>query len=105
MVHGRSSFFSPLCAGCCCSAGCVGVFVRSDRCGCGGAGGVFGPPDKGFPATGVIAEGALNGPGWTYAQIDLGAVAEVRRAGGVRNRTHWAEQGASDGEVTYISLL
>lgn len=69
-----------------------------------GAGGVFGPPDTGFPATGVIAEGALNRPGWTYAQIDLGAVAEVRRAGGVRNRTHWAEQGASDGEVTYIPL-
>ena len=69
-----------------------------------GAGGVFGPPDTGFPATGVIAEGVLNKPGWTYAEIDPGAVAEVRRAGGVRNRTHWAEQGASDAEVTYIPL-
>jgi predicted amidohydrolase len=69
-----------------------------------GAGGVFGPPDKGFPATGVMAEGALNVPAWTYAEVDIGAVAEVRRAGGVRNRSHWAEQGAGDGEVTYIPL-
>ncbi|WP_243614803.1 carbon-nitrogen hydrolase family protein [Shimia aestuarii] len=69
-----------------------------------GAGGVFGPPDKGFPATGVIAEGVLNVPAWTYGEADLSAVAEVRRAGGVRNRTHWAEQGARDGEVTYIPL-
>ena len=69
-----------------------------------GAGGVFGPPDKGFPPTGVIAEGVLNRPGWTYGEVELAAVAEVRRAGGVRNRSHWAEQGSRDGEVTYLPL-
>ena len=57
-----------------------------------GAGGIFCPPDKGFPGTGVLAEGGLNTPGWTYAEVDLAAIAEVRANGGVRNRLHWDEQ-------------
>ena len=43
-------------------------------------GGVFGPPDTGFPATGVIAEGTLNTPGWTYAESTW-AIARVRADG------------------------
>lgn len=62
-----------------------------------GAGGVFGPPDKGLPGTGVLAEGVLNRPGWTYADINLEAIAEVRRDGHVLNRTHWDEQSGRDG--------
>ena len=58
-----------------------------------GAGGVFGPPDTGFPGTGVLACGTLDRPGWTYAEVTPAAVAEVRAQGGVRNRAHWAEQG------------
>lgn len=57
-----------------------------------GMGGVFGPPDTGFPDTGVIAEGVLNRPGWTYAEVDLAAVARVRADGGVLNRAHWDDQ-------------
>ena len=57
-----------------------------------GAGGVFCPPDKGLPDTGVIAEGQLNQPGWTYAEVDLAQIAEVRRDGRVLNRKHWQEQ-------------
>lgn len=57
-----------------------------------GMGGVFGPPDMGFPATGVIAEGELNQPGWTYAEVDLEAVRAVRADGHVLNMTHWEEQ-------------
>ena len=57
-----------------------------------GMGGIFGPPDTGFPATGVLAEGQLNEPGWTYADVDLEAIAHVRRDGIVRNRTHWQER-------------
>jgi predicted amidohydrolase len=57
-----------------------------------GMGGIFGPPDTGFPGTGVLAEGSLNQPGWTLAEVDLEAIANVRRAGAVRNRTHWSEQ-------------
>lgn len=57
-----------------------------------GAGGIFGPPDHGFPPSGVLAEGALNAPGWTYAEADLSAIAAVRANGGVLNRLHWSEQ-------------
>ena len=57
-----------------------------------GAGGVFCPPDQGFPSTGVIAEGAIGTPGWTYAEVDLDAIRAVRADGHVLNLTHWAEQ-------------
>ncbi|MDP5219306.1 carbon-nitrogen hydrolase family protein [Ruegeria sp. 2205SS24-7] len=57
-----------------------------------GAGGIFGPPDKGFPATGVLAEGKMNTPGWTYAEVDLATITEVRRDGAVLNRQHWSKQ-------------
>ena len=61
-----------------------------------GKGGVFGPPDTGFPPTGVIAEGVLNAPGWTFAEIDLAAIAHVRRDGVVLNRAHWDDQQGRD---------
>lgn len=57
-----------------------------------GMGGVFGPPDMGFPATGILAEGRLNAPGWTFADVDLAQVAKVRANGVVLNRRHWEEQ-------------
>ena len=69
-----------------------------------GAGGVFGPPDLGFPPTGVLAEGALNVPGWTYAEVPEGAVETVRRAGVVANRAHWVEQPQGAGAVTKRDL-
>ena len=69
-----------------------------------GTGGIFGPPDKGFPATGVMAEGTLNHPGWTYADIDLSAIAEVRADGQVLNRTHWEEQAPRVESVTLSAL-
>jgi predicted amidohydrolase len=69
-----------------------------------GRGGIFGPPDRGFPPTGVIAEGELNVPGWTYAEVDLDHVAEVRRDGVVLNRAHWTEQDARDLTVPLTKL-
>lgn len=65
-----------------------------------GAGGVFCPPDTGFPETGVLAEGVLNTPGWTYATVDPALIAHVRADGGVLNRAHWAEQTGRDANVT-----
>ncbi|MEO3415571.1 carbon-nitrogen hydrolase family protein [Roseovarius sp. CAU 1744] len=65
-----------------------------------GMGGIFGPPDAGFPDTGVLAEGTLNTPGWTYAEVDLGAIAHVRTDGRVLGRAHWAEQSGRDTPVT-----
>lgn len=69
-----------------------------------GAGGVFGPPDRGFPATGVLAAGTLNQPGWTYAEVDLSAIANVRADGVVLNRRHWDDQAGRDGKVTKCCL-
>lgn len=69
-----------------------------------GMGGVFGPPDRGFPGTGVMAEGVLNQPGWTYADVDLAKVAEVRADGNVLNLTHWQEQLPRATKVTSVRL-
>jgi predicted amidohydrolase len=57
-----------------------------------GAAGVFGPPDGRFPETGVIAAGKPGDSGWTYAEVDLDAVRDVRENGQVLNRAHWPEQ-------------
>lgn len=69
-----------------------------------GMGGVFGPPDIGFPETGVIAEGVLNQPGWTYGDVDLARVAHVRADGGVLNRSHWGDQAGRDAAPIVASL-
>lgn len=65
-----------------------------------GMGGIFGPPDTGFPMTGVLAEGTLNQPAWTYAEVDMEAIAHVRTDGVVLNRTHWEEQDSRVNSVT-----
>ena len=67
-----------------------------------GAAGVFGPPDKGFPETGVLAEGALDQPGWVVADVDLSAIAAVRRDGDVLNHAHWPEQ---DGRLARVETV
>ncbi len=69
-----------------------------------GMGGIFGPPDKGFPETGVLAEGMMNQPGWTVAEVDLNAIAEVRADGRVLGRTHWVEQDGRDQEAPVVRL-
>lgn len=57
-----------------------------------GAAGVFGPPDRGMPATGVLALGEMDATQWLFADVDLAKVAELRADGGVLNARHWAEQ-------------
>ncbi len=69
-----------------------------------GTGGVFGPPDKGFPPTGVIACGTLDAPGWTIAEVDLGAIRTVRADGHVLNLAHWEEQHPRVTQVEYSRL-
>ncbi len=69
-----------------------------------GRGGVFGPPDTGFPEDGIIASGGLNHAGWTYATIDRAAIAHVRADGVVLNRRHWDEQVPRDGAITNVAL-
>ncbi|MHC9236428.1 carbon-nitrogen hydrolase family protein [Pseudooceanicola sp. 502str34] len=69
-----------------------------------GMGGIFGPPDAGFPPNGVLAEGRLGQPGWTYAEVDLAQVAEVRANGHVRNLRDWDEQPADHISPEVIAL-
>jgi predicted amidohydrolase len=59
-----------------------------------GAAAIYGPPDLGFPADGVVAQGRLNEPGWVFGEVDLARVMRVRREGAVFNHHHWDEQGA-----------
>jgi predicted amidohydrolase len=69
-----------------------------------GMGGIFGPPDTGFPPTGVLAEGTLNTSGWTMAEVDIDTIAKVRADGNVLNATHWNEQPARITDVTQCRL-
>ncbi len=69
-----------------------------------GMGGVFAPPDIGFPDTGVIAEGRIGQPGWTFGDVDINSIAHVRAGGDVRNRQHWSEQSPRHAQVTYCDL-
>jgi predicted amidohydrolase len=59
-----------------------------------GAAAIYGPPDLGFPETGVLAEGALNAPGWVTAELDRAAIARVRRDGAVLGHAHWPESAS-----------
>ena len=51
---------------------------------------VFGPVDRGFPDDGVIARGAMDEPGWLYAELDPAAITAVRREGAVLNHRDYA---------------
>jgi len=66
-----------------------------------GAAAIYGPPDMGFPDTGVLAEGVLNVPAWIYADVSLEAIRAVRADGRVLNVQHWEEQVS---RVTKISV-
>ncbi len=69
-----------------------------------GRAGLYGPPDSGFPADGILAESTLNAPGWVMADIDPAAIAHVRQNGQVLNWLHWREQDARLGSVDVVSF-
>lgn len=53
---------------------------------------VFGPPDTGFPADGILADSPRDRPGWVLAEIDLAQIAETRAHGAVANHADWPRQ-------------
>ncbi len=57
-----------------------------------GAAAIYGPPDRGMPADGVLAIGEMDAAQWVFAEVDLARVAELRADGGVLSARHWAEQ-------------
>lgn len=67
-----------------------------------GAAAIYGPSDKGFPETGILAQTALNEPGWAIAEIDLAAVETVRSTGSVFNHKHWPEQAVRAAQTVEI---
>lgn len=56
---------------------------------------IYGPPDGFWPETGIIAEGAMDAPGWVTAEVDLARVRQSRSNGAVLPFAHWPEQAAS----------
>jgi predicted amidohydrolase len=52
---------------------------------------VYGPPQVGFPEDGTVAEGALDTPGWLFADLDLGRVRAARADGEVLLFRHWGD--------------
>jgi predicted amidohydrolase len=61
-----------------------------------GIAGVYGPPDRGFPDDGVIAQGCEDAPGWVRARLEPAATREARRNGQVLNFQHWPEGETTD---------
>jgi len=50
---------------------------------------IYGPVDRGFHDTGVVVEGAVDAPGWVFADLDPASIEAVRRNGAVRNHLGW----------------
>lgn len=57
-----------------------------------GAAAIYGPPDRDWPDTGVLAQGEMNAPGWVVAEVDLDRVTQSRTDGDVLLFRHWSEQ-------------
>lgn len=53
---------------------------------------LYGPPDRGFPADGVIAEASSPEEDWLIAEIDREVIEAVRRDGQVLNHRDWSLQ-------------
>lgn len=61
-----------------------------------GIGGIYVPAEARVSKTGVLAEGRLSEPGWIFADIDLGALEDLRTTGEMRNANDWnAQPGAA----------
>ena len=54
-----------------------------------GAACILGPADRGFAEDGVVACGAMDTPGWVFAELDPARIAHVRAHGAVRNHHDW----------------
>jgi predicted amidohydrolase len=57
-----------------------------------GRAGIYVPAEHALSETGVLAEGALDRPGWIAADLDLARLARLSAEGEMRNRADWALQ-------------
>jgi predicted amidohydrolase len=67
---------------------CAGVEMNRGRAA------IYGPPDAGWPETGILAEGAMDAPGWVVAEVSRDQIARTRADGVVLTHAHWPEQAA-----------
>ncbi|WP_147124184.1 carbon-nitrogen hydrolase family protein [Shimia ponticola] len=68
-----------------------------------GRAGVFAPQDGGMPDDGVLAFGPPDTSGWSYADIDLAQIRDIRQQGAVRGVAHWPEQIDRIARVEHIT--
>ena len=69
-----------------------------------GAAGVFAPSDRGFPADGVVALGALDRPEVLVTELDLARLDDVRADGQVLGHRDWDQPRHLGGEVARVRL-
>lgn len=65
---------------------CAGVEMNRGRAA------IYGPPDAGWPETGILAEGGMDAPGWVVADVARDQIARTRADGVVLTHAHWPEQ-------------
>lgn len=53
---------------------------------------IYGPADRDWPETGILAETEHDVPGWAFANVDLDLVRETRADGAVLNFRDWTAQ-------------
>ena len=52
---------------------------------------IYAPADGFWPETGIVAEGAMDAPGWVRADVDIARVRQSREDGHVLPFRHWPE--------------
>ena len=77
VIHAPLIGSAPWCAG-----------VEENR----GAAAIYGPPDDGWPESGILAETAPDLPGWAFAEIPRARIERTRSEGVVLGVRHWPEQ-------------
>lgn len=70
-----------------------------------GAAAIYGPADRGWPETGILAQGDLNVAGWVRAEVDLRLVAQSRVNGAVLPFKHWPEQALHTAKITFAGHI
>jgi len=69
-----------------------------------GAAAIYGPVDSAMSSDGVVAQGAIDVPGWVVADLDFDALARVRADGQVRNYRDWSRPLHIAGRVERLQL-
>jgi predicted amidohydrolase len=70
-----------------------------------GIGGIYVPAEAGVSETGVLAEGRLSQPGWIFADIDLGALKDLRATGEMRNDNDWNAQPGAEPLAHHVDVI